>query len=279
MVVFVLAASWSKPIWGQTQKPDGPQTPQGMASIPEGDFWMGRAHFFLMDEIGVNERDRRDDTPAHKVYVDSFYLDKYEVTNEEYARFVQAASGATLWYWPGGKVASGEERMPVHDVTWFQAEAYCKSVGKRLPTEAEWERAARGGKEKEKFAWGDTSLGLSGYDADFGGNSTTSKQAHVGYPWGPTTVGSFPPNGYGLYDIVGNVWEWTSDWYDRDYYTMTPDRNPQGPKEGKYKVIRGGGWSDDDERNLMSHFRNYSDPSARAYTIGFRCAKSASGTP
>jgi len=276
ILVIFLTLVLSKPVVGETQKAETPQAPQGMVSIPAGDFWMGRSHFFLIDEVGLNERDRRDDTPAHKVYVDGFYVDKYEVTNEEYARYVQATSGRSLWYWPGGKVAKGEERMPVHDVTWNEADAYCKSVDKRLPTEAEWERAARGGKEKEKFPWGDASIGLSGYDADLGGSAGADvKPAHVGYPWGPALVGSYPPNGYGLYDMIGNVWEWTNDWYDRDYYTVTPDRNPPGPATGQYKVIRGGGWSDDDERNLMNHYRNYTDPTAKAYTIGFRCAKSA----
>ena len=138
--------------------------PEGMASIPAGEFWMGRVHYFLIDEVGWLERDRRDDLPAHKVYVNALYMDKYEVTNEEFARFLEATGGPRPWYWPAGKIAKGEERFPIHDVTWFQADAYCKSVGKRLPTEAEWERAARGGLEKKKFSWGDGGLGMSGSD-------------------------------------------------------------------------------------------------------------------
>jgi iron(II)-dependent oxidoreductase len=269
LVLFLAFAGSQKPV-------NVPPAPEGMVAIPAGEFWMGRTHFFLIDEVGWLERDRRDDTPAHKVYVDAFYLDKYEVTNEEFARFLEKTGGSKPWYWPGGKIAKGDERKPVHDVTWFQADAYCKSAGKRLPAEAEWERAARGGLEKQKFSWGDGGLGLGGSDTDTGvsAEAANNKRAHVGYPWGPAAVGSYPPNGFGLHDITGNVWEWIDDWYDRDYYTMTPDRNPQGPETGVYKVIRGGGWSDDDERNLMNHYRNFSDPSRGASTIGFRCAKS-----
>ena len=132
--------------------------------------------------------------------------------------------------------------------------------------------------EKQKFSWGDGGLGLSGSDTDtqVSAEATNTKRAHVGNPFGPAAVGSYPPNGFGLYDMTGNVWEWINDWYDRDYYTVTPDSNPQGPATGTYKVIRGGGWSDDDERNLMNHYRNFSDPSRGASTIGFRCAKTGS---
>src|SRR5436190_22372172 len=189
-----------------------PQAPQGMALIPAGDFWMGRTHYFLIDEVGWLERDRRDDMPAHKIHIDAFSMDKYEVTNEDYARFAEAAGKPKLWYWPGGKVAKGEEKMPVHDVTWYEADAYCKSLGKRLPTEAEWERAVRGGMDRKKFAWGDNAPGLGGNDPDAApsGPDEKTKQAHVGYPWGAAIVGSYPQNGFGLFDMVGNVWEWTN---------------------------------------------------------------------
>ena len=233
-----------------------------MAAIPAGEFWMGRTFHLNVEQATIFERDRRDDMPAHKVYVDAFYMDKYEVTNEEYVKFAEAAGKTKLWYWPGGKPAKGEERQPVHDVTWEDANAYCKSADKRLPTEAEWERAARGGLDRQRFPWG---------------NEQGGKRAHVGYPWGAAAVGSFPPNAYGLYDMAGNVWEWTNDWYERDYYTVTPYQNPQGVPAGLYKVIRGGGWTDGGGQVIMNHFRNYADPETRTPIIGFRCAKS--GTP
>jgi len=234
----------------------------GMSLIPAGDFWMGRTFYVNVEQATILERDRRDDMPAHKVFVDAFYMDKHEVTNEEYARFVEATGKPKFWYWPGGNVAKGEERQPVHDVTWEEADAYCRWTGKRLPTEAEWERAARGGLDRQRFPWGNEQGG--------GG-----KQAHIGHPYGPTTVGSFLPNPYGLYDMAGNVWEWTNDWYDRDYYTVTPDRNPPGPPAGRYKVMRGGGWTDGGGQQIMNFFRNYADPEIRTPIIGFRCAKSA----
>src|SRR5262249_52813622 len=124
-----------------------------MAPVPTGDFWMGRTHYFLVDAIGWFERDRQDDTPAHKIFVDSFFMDKYEVTNQDYEKFATATNRAKPWHWVGGKIPKGEERVPVYNVTWFDADAYCKSVGKRLPTEAEWEKAARGGLDRAKYPW------------------------------------------------------------------------------------------------------------------------------
>src|SRR5688572_16499329 len=190
-----------------------------MVLIPKGEFWMGRIHTGSVEQAVILERDRRDDTPPHKVQIDAFYMDQYEVTNEEYARALP--SGAVKpWYWPGGQVAKGEERFPVHNVTWAEASAYCGALGKRLPTEAEWEFAARAGLDRKRYPWGD---------------ENARDRAHTGSPEGPTTVGSFPANAYGLYDMSGNVWEWTNDWYERDYYSISPVSNPQGPSTGHYK--------------------------------------------
>ena len=215
-----------------------------------------------------------DDYPAHKVYADAFYIDQYEVTNEQYAAFLLATSRTTPWHWANTEVPKGEERFPVFNVMWEEADAYCRRVGKRLPTEAEWEKAARGGLDRKKFSWDEGDLGMGGYQAAQAGMTAKSdKPAHTGYPWGPIAVGSYPPNGYGLYDMTGNVWEWVGDWYARNYYSISPKHNPQGLGTGVYKVIRGGGWSDGDERHFMNHFRNYTDLEIRASTIGFRCAK------
>jgi formylglycine-generating enzyme required for sulfatase activity len=232
------------------------QAPSGMVLIPEGEFWMGRTHTGSIEQAVILERDRRDDTPAHRIHIDAFYMDQFEVTNEEYARFAEATGAAKPWHWPGGKVAKGEERFPIHDVTWADADAYCRSVGKRLPSEAEWERAARGGLDRKRYPWGDE--GARG-------------KAHTGTPTGPVSVGSFPPNPYGVHDIAGNVWEWTNDWYDRDYYSISPESNPPGAATGHYKVIRGGGFTDG---AVLNSFRNYADPEMRTSIIGFRCAKS-----
>lgn len=242
-----------------------------MALIPSGEFWMGRNQLWLVDELGWNERDRLDDRPVHLVYIDPFYIDRYETTNEDYQRFVQATGHRLPLHWAAGKIPAGKQRHPVYNISWEDAETYCKWMDKRLPTEAEWERAARGGLEKKLYPWGDQ-LG-----APQRGNAPaaqTVRAAHTGFPNGPIVVGSYPPNNFRLYDMTGNVWEWVSDWYERDYYSVSPDRNPQGPAKGMYRVFRGGGWSDNDERNLMLHYRNYTDPSARVPTIGVRCAKS-----
>ncbi|MBI4473206.1 MAG: SUMF1/EgtB/PvdO family nonheme iron enzyme [Acidobacteria bacterium] len=256
--------------------PQAGDAPSGMALIPAGEFWMGRVHFFLVDAIGYFERDRQDDYPAHKVNVDAFYIDKYEVANEDYARFLEATRRNVPWHWPDGKIPKGEERFPIYNVNWEEADAYCKSAGKRLPTEAEWEKASRGGLDRKKFPWGDGELGMAGYEGERGA-TPPAKPVHSDSPHGPIAVGSHPPNGYGLHDVSGNVWEWVQDWYSRNYYSIGPSLNPRGPERGDYKVIRGGGWSDSDERSLMNHFRNYTDPELRASSIGFRCANSVAG--
>lgn len=242
-----------------------------MAAIPSGDYWMGRVHYFLPDALGWFERDRQDDYPAHRVFLDTFYIDKYEVTNEEYARYLAASPSVKKpWHWPGGKIPEGEDRVAVYNVDWYEANGYCAWAGKRLPTEAEWEKAARGGLDRTEFAWLSEA---SPAKASRRGGGGGPKLANVNSK-GPVEVGKYPANGYGLYDMIGNVWEWTSDWYSRDYYSISPRANPQGPDTGTYKVFRGGAWIETDERVWMPSFRNYSDPVERAPSIGFRCASS-----
>jgi sulfatase modifying factor 1 len=246
-----------------------------MALIPEGSFWMGRVHFFLVDAVGWFERDRQDDFPAHKVILDAFFMDKDEITNQEYAKFLEAKPGPKPWHWPAGKIPKGEEKFPVYNVNWNEASAYCGWAGKRLPTESEWEKAARGGLDKKKFSWGENLGGdAAGEESPASGRGAKGKPPANFNSTGPVEIGKYAPNGYGLYDMSGNVWEWTNDWYERNYYSVSPLKNPSGPDHGTYKVFRGGGWNDADERNLMPSFRNYTDPIERSITIGFRCAKS-----
>lgn len=250
--------------------------PEGMSLIPASDYWMGRIHFFLPDAFGFVLRDRLDDFPAHRVDLAAFHIDKYEVTNEQYARFLESTSGRKPWHWSHGQIPKGEERFPVFNVNWEEANAYCKWVGKRLPTEAEWEKASRGGLDRKKFPWGDSTLDIGGgYEVEAKSPSGREKKpANVGNPKGPMPVGSFRPTGYDLYDMAGNVAEWTNDWYDKGYYATSPKRNPHGPEAGLYKVIRGGSWSDGEERVFMNHFRNFTDPELRSSSLGFRCAYS-----
>jgi len=258
---FLPAEAQRAEVGSRTVVAQAARPPAGMVLIPAGEFWMGRTHTTSLEQAIILERDRRDDQPAHRIYVDAFHLDTHEVTSADYARFVEATGAAKPWHWPGGTVAKAEARWPVSNVTWAEADAYCRWAGKRLPSEAEWERAARGGLDRKRYPWGDE-----------GGRG----RAHTSSATGPTKVGSFPPNAYGLFDMAGNVWEWTRDWHERDFYATSPDRNPTGPATGSYRVIRGGGWT---EGVQMNAFRNYADPDLRTLIIGFRCARTVAPAP
>jgi len=258
--------------------------PENMVQIPAGKFWMGRAYTIYTDSADLVPLDKLDDRPANNIYLDAFYLDKYEVTNAEYAKFLQATGGKPPWHWPQGKIEAGKEKLPAYNVNWFEATAYCKSVGKRLPTEAEWEKAARGGLDRNHYAWGDANVETAEryvQPPQAAGRLNTDEPipAHLAGT-DAMPVGSFKPNGYGLYDIIGNVREWVNDWYDPDYYRFMPKQNPQGPETGRYRGVRGGGWLDaapntvgGPSDNNTVDTRDFSDPELRATTIGFRCAK------
>ena len=249
--------------------------------IPAGKFWMGRALAFFLDSIDIVARDRMDDIPANKVYLDAFYIDKYSVTNVDYARFVEATGPRAPWHWPQGQIPDGEEQLPVVNVSWFEATDYCTWVGKRLPTEAEWEKAARGGLDRNRYAWGDGEVNTFDEEGAIQHrprrNTNKPVQAALGRK-DAMAVGSFPPNGYGLYDMVGNVIEWVNDWYDSNYYPFMSKENPRGPETGLYKSVRGSSWVDGrghGDTNMV-HYRKFTDPELRMTTIGFRCAKDAS---
>ena len=197
-----------------------------------------------------------DQKPVRTVYVDAFYMDIHPVTNAQYQAFIEATGRRKLFWW-----AHAKYNQPVMDLDWDDAVAYCKWAGKRLPTEAEWERAARGGLEGKKYPWGD---GIDEMMANYGWNAR-----------GPTRVGQYEPNGYGLYDMAGNVWEWCHDWYGEDYYREAPQRNPTGPREGTFQVIRGGDWSSDASW-LGCGFRFNLYPIHWYYSIGFRGVQSVS---
>ncbi len=236
--------------------------PEGMELIQSGEFWMGRSHTLWRDGQDSVPRAKMDDRPANLVHIDSFYMDKYEVTNTDYASFVEATGTEPPWHWHGGNIREGLETQAVFNVNWYEAEAFCNAAGKRLPTEAEWEKAARGGLDRQPYPWG--------YKADYESGAFGGTGAHA--------VGAHPPNGYGLHDMAGNVLEWTNDWYDPTYYPFMPKVNPQGPENGLYKSTRGGGWTvggrgGAGERASNFH-RNFSDPELRGLTIGFRCAMS-----
>lgn len=282
-----------------------------MSFIPAGDFLMGREDN-KYDLLNKFPRDKDDDRPVHKVYLDGFFLDKFEVTNLEYYKFTAATSRERPWHWVNGEFAQGTAGKPVYNVTWHDAVAYCKWVGKRLPTEAEWEKAARGGLELMFYPHGgkayykerrpgqpvdDDDAVASGDDEEnqkkvdnafdrFKGDprverdvyrpkeKVTRPQAVFDVAFGPEMVGTQAANGYGLYDIVGNVWEWTNDWFGLVYYRESPPSNPKGPDSGLDRVLRGGSWVDDSEY-VTVWFRNHALPDTRSPAIGFRCASDA----
>ncbi len=284
--------------------------PEGMVRIPGGAFQMGSdAHF-------------PEEAPAHEVAIAGFWMDRTEVTNAAFARFVtetgyrtvaerggpegappgapvfapgRAARDGTWWDWRDGASwrhpegpdshLFGREQHPVVQVAWADADAFCRHRGARLPTEAEWERAARGGREGLSFVWGSVREPDGVPMANtWQGRFPGANLARDG--WGGTAeVGRFAPNGYGLYDMAGNVWEWTADWYRHDWYHHRPGADPRGPSAAEAldpsepavakRVLRGGSFLCSDR------FCARDRPSARSPTspdtslphVGFRCAR------
>jgi formylglycine-generating enzyme len=303
-----------------------------MRLIPGGAFWMGS-----------DEPNMPDARPWHLVTVDAFWMDRTEVTNEEFERFVRATGYVTtaerpldpakypgapkdalvaagivfappssaslagrspsprnddpMTWWrlvPGatfrtpegpGTSIVGRERHPVVHVSWDDANAYARWTGKRLPTEAEWERAARGGLEKKRFTWGDDPLPGGRWQANVWQGTFPSRNTREDGFERTAPVASFPPNGYGLYDMAGNVWEWTADWYRADYYAKSPARDPHGPEDSwdpaepsiAKRVTKGGSFlcADDRCRRYEPGGRGKAAPDSGTSHTGFRCVRSA----
>jgi formylglycine-generating enzyme required for sulfatase activity len=268
-----------------------------MALVPAGEFWMGSSPAEFERAVlecrsaGNPDADCRrlfeDEMPRHRVFLEAFYLDRTEVTNERFERFVNATShrtvaerdgwgyadhrrdvsqGAKLWgaSWraPKGAGTSAQGDHPVVQVSFEDAEAYCRWAGKRLPTEAEWEKAARG-IDSRSYPWGPT------WDAARANGNLNHAS--------PTVVGSYAggQSPYGIFDLAGNVHEWVADRYDREYYTSSPARNPTGPATGPARVIRGGSFSSPPFA-LRAATRTFDEPEFRSPQLGFRCAKEGS---
>ncbi len=257
-------------------KTDLPETkeppPEGMVLIPAGEFQMGS---------NAPEGDN-DEQSVHTVYIDAFYMDKYEVTSAQYKKFVDANpqwqkdridrrfyDGGYLRHWNGNDYPSEKADHPVVYVSWYAAMAYAQWVGKRLPTEAEWEYAARGGLSGKMYPWAG---GINSSKANYGRNVGNT-----------TPVSKYPPNGYGLYDMAGNVWEWCLDEYQADFYARSPCANPiaGGTITGitdyftsatTARVLRGGSWNYG-PRLMRVALRNWALPSNTYGNYGIRCTR------
>ncbi|MDT3776173.1 formylglycine-generating enzyme family protein [Nitrospira sp. MA-1] len=234
-----------------------------MVLIPEGIFPMGVPK--AARDGGLDER------PNHDVFVSTFYMDKYELTNGRYLQFVTETGHRTPQHptdpkrglWKQNMMPESVTDLPVINVDWKDAEAYCHWAGKRLPTEAEWEKAAKGPNDW-RFPWGDVEPTLDhlNFNQSWRGEATLTQV-------GIYEKGKSP---YGIYDVAGNVWEWVADWYEADYYSKSPARNPPGPETGTYKVLRSSGWQGETPQ-VRIFTRIKSLPTDRNNSTGFRCAK------
>ncbi len=268
--------------------PSNPVALEGMVPIPAGEFQMG----------GTDPEALNNEQPVHTVYLDAFFMDEHEVTNLEYQEFVLANpqwqreqihsefhDGDYLKLWRGTRgndYPKGKADHPVVYVSWYAAMAYADWVGKRLPTEAEWEYAARGGLDGKKYTWGDEAGTVPGWGW---GDLIDPDRANAG---GDTTaVGEYPPNGYGLYDMTGNVYEWCLDEYNKDFYSMSPRENPlSGANSIDWiinnftnvttdRVLRSGSWGGlGGHSRLRVAFRRWKKPLFTSEKFGFRCARS-----
>lgn len=240
--------------------------------VPAGSFLMG-------SDKKVDRLAYRSEMPQRGVHLNAFEIDKYEVTALQYLKFVLATNRPPQidWRYDGGNFQEAMAHHPIMHVSWSDADAYCAWAGKRLPTEAEWEKAARG-TDGRINPWGNQSAGLS--RANFGRSGLSGPVRDR-----PERLLMYPPiiavdkyensaSPYGLHQTMGNVAEWVADWYDPDYYKVAPDRNPKGPETGTQKAFRGGGWIDS-TTTMRVAMRNGTDPNTKMNWLGFRCARDA----
>jgi len=291
--VFIVTLSFMLLALGHQRSAISSEIPEDMVMIPAGEFLMGSP------DDGVSYDDER---PQRKVFVGSFRIDRHEVTNARYKQFVDTTGQPApshqkpkLTLWVHSAPLPGSEQYPVVNVSWEDADAYCRWQGKRLPTEAEWEKAARG-TDGRRYPWGNDWVFTRANSASYWAGRTvefkngeewkafwmTGDGARIAHEQGlngevlTLPVGSFPDGAspYGLVDMAGNVSEWVQDWYEPYSYLNAPLSDPQGPNGQLLKVVRGGSWLKP-ARNLRTSDRDYGYPADRASGIGFRCAKDA----
>jgi formylglycine-generating enzyme required for sulfatase activity len=269
--VFVVRSTFT-PQAAATPTPAAPLLEYPQVLIPAGEFTMGIDPQVALAECQALNTTACDlswfeaEGPAHKVYLDSFLIDVYEVTNARYAACVEAGECP----YPG--MGNSQTRSnyysrpeyadyPLVYTTWEMAQAYCEWRGGRLPSEAEWEKAAQGGLEGTLYPWGNER-------PDCGRVNFNDGKSCIG---DTSKVGSYASNPYGLYDIAGNVWEWVQDYYLADYYLISPYENPPGPETGSAHVVRGGSWNNE-EIYMRTSVRYFALPTKTLSLLGFRCA-------
>jgi sulfatase modifying factor 1 len=263
-----------------------------MVEVPSGTFRMG-------NQLAASA----DQQPAHKVSVARFRIDEHEVTNGQFAEFA-AQTGyvstaeqcgwsyvfdfdseqwektpGTNWRHPEGPDSSitGRHDYPVVHVSWYDATAYARWAGKQLPSEAQWERAARSGLRDANYPWGSDELVDKQFQANY--RQHDMKPAADGYQWA-APVKSYPPSKFGIHDISGNVWEWCADWYDADYYWSSKSLDPQGPEQGTRRAVRGGSWLSPENFRMGHHVstRESHLPEETYQNLGFRCVRRQAGS-
>lgn len=244
---FILLLFFGMALSGQEIKKSG----SSMVLIPAGEFSMGKD---LLEGPDYN--------PAHNVKINSFYMDKHTVTNGEYLRFCKETNHKLPEFWNTDIFKCGEKYLnyPVIGITWYDAKKYAEWEGKRLPTEAEWEYAARGG--------------LANMDFPNGNELRREKKEQGNSGWKNLIdpVEKYEPNGFGLYDMSGNIWEWVNDYYSADYYKTGETSNPEGPEKGKRRVLRGGSWHSGSTCKKV-YYRQGLPGHWCDFAVGFRCVK------
>ncbi len=276
-----------KPSVQNASTPKELNAPENMVLIKGGTFQMGANDGMPFE------------APVHEVAVKPFWIDTREVTVAEFAKFVAATNYKTdaenfgwsgvfnletgewervdgaNWRFPDGGKPAANPNEPVVQVSWRDAAAYAKWANKRLPSEAEWEFAARGGLTGKKYAWGDELRPQGKPAANWWQGVFPDKNTVEDGFLRRAPVGSFAPNGFGLYDTSGNVWEWCADWYSDDFYKNSPRENPAGAASGAERVIRGGSWmcAENFCTNYRVAARSHATPDSGLNNLGFRCAR------